>query len=137
GHLLAREAEQARIERLLARARGGTSDAMIIRGDAGLGKTSLLEWAVDRARGMRVLRTRGVENEAELPYSGLRELFASLAADPAERPTGGYTTALEPRGAAGAEERFGIYAAFHDLLCAEESSTPLLILVDHAHWHAE
>ena len=60
------------------RARTGASDAMIIRGDAGIGKSSLLAWAVERARGMRVLRATGVESDAELPFYGLRELCAPL-----------------------------------------------------------
>ena len=80
-NLLGRSTEQERIERLLDRARAGASDAMIIRGDAGLGKSTLLASAGERAQAMRVLRATGVESDAELPFSGLRELCAPLVDD--------------------------------------------------------
>ena len=136
-HLLGRKTEQERIERLLVRARAGTSDAMIIRGDAGLGKSALLAGAVERARGMRVLRTAGVESDAELPFSGLRELCAPLVDDLGVLPVEQamlVASALELRGRTTAGDRFGVYAAFNDLLGAGASAAPLLVVVDDAHW---
>jgi hypothetical protein len=63
-----------RIERLLADARAGQSGVLVIRGEPGIGKTSLLAYAAEHADGLRVLRTVGVEAESELPFSGLHEL---------------------------------------------------------------
>src|SRR4051794_19609084 len=120
-HLLGRTTEQERIERLLGRAHASVSDAMIIRGDAGLGKSALLAGAVERARGMRVLRATGAESDVELPFSGLRELCAPLVDDLRALPDEQATilaTALEVRGRATSGDRFGVYAAFNDLLHA-------------------
>src|SRR5690242_9755996 len=73
--LLGRAAECGRIERLLADARAGTSGVLVIGGDPGVGKTALLEHAAARATGMIVLCARGVESEAEVPFSGLLGLL--------------------------------------------------------------
>ena len=73
--LLGRAAECDRVERLLAAARAGTSGALVIGGDPGVGKTALLDHAAANATGMTVLRARGVESEAEVPFSGLLELL--------------------------------------------------------------
>jgi predicted ATP-dependent serine protease len=54
-----------RIERLLEDARGGRSRTLVIRGEAGIGKSALLEYAVEHAPEMLVLRTCGVESESE------------------------------------------------------------------------
>ena len=64
--LYGRSAETARIDDLLAAARHGRSGALVIRGEAGVGKTALLDYAAATA-GMRVLRGTGIESEAELP----------------------------------------------------------------------
>ena len=73
--LLGREHERAAIERLLEDARSGRSRTLVIRGEAGIGKSVLLEYAIERAEEMRVLRARGIESEAELAFSGLLELL--------------------------------------------------------------
>ena len=62
--LIARSAEQERIESLLAEAREGRSGALVIRGEAGLGKTALLDWAIERANGFHVLHTAGVNTDS-------------------------------------------------------------------------
>ena len=68
-----RSAETARIDELLAAARDGRSGALVIRGEAGVGKTALLDYAA--AAGMRVLRGTGIESEAELPFAALQLLL--------------------------------------------------------------
>ena len=72
--LIGRDAELGRVERALETARGGGSDVLVLRGQPGIGKTALLRAAIERAGGMTVLRTRGLEGEAELPFAGLAEL---------------------------------------------------------------
>src|SRR3954451_10785200 len=78
GMLIGRQAERAQVDALLGRARAGHGGSLIVRGEPGIGKTSLLAYAGERAHGTRVLRARGVEAEAELPFSGLHELGRSL-----------------------------------------------------------
>src|ERR1700760_2900351 len=116
--LLGREAECARIKRLLADARAGTSGALVIAGDPGVGKTALLEHAAANATGMTVLSARGVESEAEVPFSGLLELLrpvldriASIPGPQAEALQG--ALALAP---ATERDRFAIGAATLSLL---------------------
>src|SRR4051794_36259270 len=76
--LVGREAERTQVDALLARARAGHGGSLIVRGEPGIGKTALLVYAQERADEMRVLRARGVEAEAELPFSGLHELLRPL-----------------------------------------------------------
>src|SRR2546427_10282586 len=73
--LLGRDREMAAVERALADARLGRSATLVIRGEAGIGKTSLLRFAVERATEMRLLAARGVQFEADVPFSGLDELL--------------------------------------------------------------
>ena len=76
--LIARGVEQERIESMLAEAREGRSGALVMRGEAGLGKTALLDWAVERANGFHVLHTAGVNTDSELPFTALKELCRTL-----------------------------------------------------------
>src|SRR4051812_37884394 len=73
--LLGRDAECERIERLVARARGGESGVLVLRGEPGIGKTALLEHAAASAGAATVLRVRGVESEVEVAFGGLHELL--------------------------------------------------------------
>ena len=74
--LVGRRAETARLDRLLADARSGTSAAVVVRGEAGVGKTALLDYVLGQAAGCRVVRASGVESEMELPFAGLHQLCA-------------------------------------------------------------
>jgi DNA-binding CsgD family transcriptional regulator len=134
--LLGREAECGRIERLLADARAGTSGALVIGGDPGVGKTALLEHAAANATGMTVLRARGVESEAEVPFSGLLELvrpvldrIGAIPAPQAAALRG--ALALAP---ARERDRFAVGAATLSLLATCAEARPLLALVDDAQW---
>src|SRR3954451_23505424 len=73
--LLGRGRECQALDELLAAAREGRSGALVGVGEVGIGKTALLEWAEGRADGMRVLRARGIESEAQVPFAGLFELL--------------------------------------------------------------
>ena len=75
--LVGREEQQAAIDRLLDAARDGRSGALVVRGDAGIGKSALLDHAVRSAgaTGMRVVRGVGIESEAELPFGALHLLL--------------------------------------------------------------
>ncbi|HEX8086802.1 MAG TPA: LuxR family transcriptional regulator [Solirubrobacteraceae bacterium] len=82
--LIGRRAECERIEALIAAATEGGSGALLLHGEAGIGKTALLQHARDRAeeRGMRVLTARGIETESDLAYTGLSDLLNPLLTPP-------------------------------------------------------
>ena len=73
--LTGRSAEKATIDRLLADARSGRSGVLVIRGEAGIGKTALLDHAVATAEDMQVVRGVGAEFERTLPFAGLHQVL--------------------------------------------------------------
>ena len=134
--LIGREGECARIDELLDRARMGRSGALVIRGEAGIGKTALLEYAAERAEEMTVVRTLGVESEAELEFSSLLDVCRPLLGFLGELPEP-HAEALRAAldlGPAVTVDRFAIGAATLGLLAAAAEAAPLLVLVDDAHW---
>src|SRR4029453_11525262 len=72
--LIGRESERSVLEALLQSARGERSAALVLRGEPGIGKTALLEYAADSARDMTVLRCVGIEAEHELPFASMHQL---------------------------------------------------------------
>jgi len=73
--LLGREAEQRVVDELLQTARGGRSAVLVFRGEAGIGKTTLLDYAERSAGDMTVLRCAGIQAEHEFPFAGLHQLL--------------------------------------------------------------
>src|SRR3954453_7880808 len=84
--LLGRDEERLALDRLLAEARDGRSGVLALVGEPGIGKTALLDHVAERAEGMRVLRARGVESEAEVPFAGLAELLRPALGELARIP---------------------------------------------------
>lgn len=124
------------VDRLLAAARTGRSGALVIRGEAGIGKTVLLDLAESTAQDMCVLRATGVESEAELPFSGLHLLLYPFL-DRLEALPGPQAVAL--RTAFGLLEtpvpnRFLVGAATLTLLSELAGERPLLCLLDDVQW---
>jgi predicted ATP-dependent serine protease len=68
--LVGREDEQQHLDRLLRQARAGTSRIVVLRGEPGIGKTALVDYAAARAETMQILRVTGIEAEAELAFAG-------------------------------------------------------------------
>jgi hypothetical protein len=66
------------LDAALADARDGRSRAVVLRGEAGAGKSALLDFAVERADGWRICTAVGIESEMELAYSGLHQLCAPM-----------------------------------------------------------
>ena len=64
-----RDAEQRRLSQLLVQARAGNSGVLVLRGEPGIGKTALLDYAASRAAPMRILRATGIEAETELAFA--------------------------------------------------------------------
>jgi DNA-binding CsgD family transcriptional regulator len=134
--LLGRAQECARLDALLASALQGQSGALVLRGEAGIGKTALLDYAASRADGFRVLRATGVEAESSLAFSGLLQLVRPIldAVDdvpPAQAEALGRALGLVDPGEA---DPFLAYSATLHLLAASGETVPLLCLVDDAHW---
>ena len=73
-----RRNECAALDGLLARVRGGRSAVLVLRGEAGIGKTALLGYLTERAAGFSVARCMGVESEMELAFTGLHDLCAPM-----------------------------------------------------------
>jgi DNA-binding CsgD family transcriptional regulator len=134
--LVGRENEIATIERVLAEARSGRSAALVVAGEAGVGKTALLDNAVARAEEFVVLLTRGVEAEAEVPFAALIELLGPVASqinalpEPQATALKAVFALAEPRQL----EATAPAAATLALLAAAAEDAPLLVLVDDAHW---
>src|SRR3982074_1124003 len=86
--LRGRRHESTALDRLLNTARAGQSGILVLHGEAGIGKSALLEYAADRAVGFRIARTSGVESEMELPFAALQQLFGQMLdrLDPAAAP---------------------------------------------------
>ncbi|MBB5788875.1 AAA family ATPase [Jiangella mangrovi] len=133
--IVGRSGEQSRLRRLLADAKEGHGRALVLRGEAGIGKTTLLDHAAAMAGGFRVLRAAGVESEAEIPFAGLQVLLAPVADGIADLPE---THARALRAAFGTETAptDPLLAGAATLLLLSELAerAPLLVLLDDAHW---
>lgn len=136
--LVGRHAERRTVEQLLVDAQAGRSGALVIRGQAGIGKTALLGHAGDvaGATGFRVENTVGVEAETHFAFAGLHRLCAPLlehAGALAEPQQAALEVALGLRSGA-APDRFLTALAVLNLLAEAAERTPLLCLVDDAQW---
>jgi DNA-binding CsgD family transcriptional regulator len=134
--LLGRDHEQQELVRLLQDARAGNSRVLAIVGEAGIGKSALLAYAGEQASGMKVLRARGVQSEAHIPFAGLFELLRPALSWLGNIP-GPQADALESALAlrpAHTQDRFAVGAATLSLLAEYADSAPVAVLVDDAQW---
>ena len=117
-------------------ANSGQSQVLVLRGEAGIGKTALLDYASERASGFRITKVDGVESEMELAYAALQQLCAPLL-DCTERLPAPQRDALNialGRSAGSAPDRFLVGLAVLSLIGAAAESQPLIFLVDDAQW---
>lgn len=134
--LRGRDREITTLRGLLSAARSGSSQVLVLRGEAGVGKTALLRHAMDIADGFRCVHVTGVESDMELAYAGLQQLCAPLLHHLDELPTP-QREALDVafgRGAGAAPDRFLVGLAVLSLLAAATDDQPLLCVVDDAQW---
>ncbi|MBB2744793.1 UNVERIFIED_ORG: DNA-binding CsgD family transcriptional regulator [Microbispora rosea subsp. rosea] len=132
--LWGRATDQAVIDGLLDRARAGRSGVLVVGGDPGIGKTSLLAYAGERAQDMGVLRGVGVETEAEIPFASLH-LLLGHGLDRLDTLPEPQAAAL--RGAFGlgpVTNRLLVGLAVLSLLAELAEGGPLLCLIDDAQW---
>jgi DNA-binding CsgD family transcriptional regulator len=134
--LRGRRRECAALDRLLDGVRGRRSGALVLRGEPGVGKTALLQYAIGSATGLRVVRAVGVESEMELPFAALHQLCAPLL-DRLERlpaPQRGALAITFGLNAGPVPDRFLVGLATLNLLSEVAQERPLLCVVDDAHW---
>jgi DNA-binding CsgD family transcriptional regulator len=134
--LVGREPEQGAVRRLLREARAGSSGVLLLIGDPGIGKSELLDYARRQGSDFTVLRARGVQSEAKVPFGGLLELLRPILSGIRRIPEPqadalAMALALRP---ARAVERFAVGAATLSLLAAAADTRPVLVLVDDAQW---
>jgi DNA-binding CsgD family transcriptional regulator len=134
--LLGRAEERAVLDRLLDDVREAQSSVLVLRGEAGVGKTALLHYCARQAAGFRVARVAGVESEMELAYAGLHQLCSPMLdrLDGLPEPQRvalyvalGLSTGVPP-------DRFLVALATLSLLAEVATERPLLCLIDDAHW---
>ena len=134
--LRGRRGECEALDLLVAEVRAGQSRVLVLRGEAGAGKTALLEYLLERASGCCTARTAGVESEMELTFAGLHQLCAPFL-DRIERLPGpqreALSTAFNLREGA-APDRFAVGLAVLSLLSEVAAERPLVCVVDDAHW---
>ena len=125
-----RSRERQALDRLLDRVRGGESAALVIRGEAGIGKTALMSYCARQAAGCRLVQIDGVESEMELPLAALHQLcmpmLSSLDAlpEPQQRALRvAFGLASEP-----APDRFVLGLAVLSLLAENAAERPLICL---------
>jgi DNA-binding CsgD family transcriptional regulator len=134
--LRGRQSECAALDRLLEDVRGGHSRVLVLRGEAGVGKTTLLEYLVANASGCRIARAAGVESEMELAFAGLHQLCAPMLPRLTHLP-GPQRDALGTAfglTAGAAADRFLVGLAVLSLLSRVAEERPLVCLVDDAQW---
>ena len=131
-----RTGEREVLDAMLSSVRGGESKVLVIRGEAGIGKTALLRYAARQSSGFRVAELTAVEAEMELPFAGVHQLCATmldrLDALPApQRDALGVALGLA---AGGVPDRFLVGLAVLSLLAAAAEERPLLCLIEDAQW---
>jgi DNA-binding CsgD family transcriptional regulator len=134
--LRGRRQECEALDRLLADLRAGQSQVLVLRGDAGVGKTALLDYVQQRATSCRVERAAGVESEMELPFAGLHQLCAPMLGSMARLPAPQQAAIGTAFGlaAGAAPDRFHVGLALLGLLSEVAREEPLVCLVDDAQW---
>jgi DNA-binding CsgD family transcriptional regulator len=134
--LRGRHAELETLARQLARVRTGHSSVQVLRGEAGVGKTALLEYVAEQASGCRIVRVAGVQGEMELAYAGLHQLCGSMLDELGGLP-GPQRDALRVTFGlqdGGAPDHFFVALAALTLLAGAAEVQPLVCLIDDAQW---
>src|SRR6476469_8984705 len=134
--LIDRDAERDTLDRFVAAVRAGESQALVLCGEAGVGKTALLDYLAANASGCRLVRVAGVQSEMELPFAALHQLCAPMLgslqrAPPPQRDAVRTTFGM---GAGPAPDRFLVGLGVLSLLSEVAVEQPLVCLVDDEHW---
>jgi DNA-binding CsgD family transcriptional regulator len=133
---LGRSGEREVLDRLLETAREGRSAVLVIRGEAGIGKTALVRYVAQQAAGFRVAQIAGVEAEMELPFAGLHRLCSPMLVriDALPDPQQNALRMSFGLSSGDAPDRFLVALAALTLFAEVAGKRPLLCLVDDAQW---
>ena len=134
--LRGREGEFAVLDEMVAAVRDGQSRTLVVRGEAGVGKTALLDYAIRSASGLRVLRAVGVESEMELPFAALHQVCGPVLDDVGRLPPPQREALRTVFGlsAGPAPDGFMVGLAALTLLSEVAEEHPLICVVDDAQW---
>ncbi|MFG2115897.1 ATP-binding protein [Streptomyces sp. NPDC048718] len=136
GGLRGRRGECGVLDELIAATRAGRSQVLVLRGEAGVGKSALTEYLTEHTAGLRTLRACGVESEMELAFAGLHQLCAPLSGylDRLPDPQREALAVAFGLRAGGAPDRFLVGLAVLSLLAEAAEEQPLVCVVDDAQW---
>jgi DNA-binding CsgD family transcriptional regulator len=134
--ILDRTSEREALDRLLEQAREGQSAVLVVRGEAGIGKTALLRYVADQASGFQLAQVTSAEAEMELPFAGIHQLCAPLLdrLDTLPQPQQDALNVALGLAAGVVPNRFLVSLAVLGLLSAAAEERPLLCLVEDAQW---
>jgi DNA-binding CsgD family transcriptional regulator/tetratricopeptide (TPR) repeat protein len=124
------------LDELLEQVRRGHSTVLVMRGEAGVGKTALLEYVAGRARGCRLARVTGVRSEMELTFAGLHQLCAPMLSRAECLPVSQREALRTAFGlAAGPQpDRFLVGLAVLSLVSEVAAERPLMCVIDDEQW---
>ncbi|MEV1023259.1 AAA family ATPase [Streptomyces sp. NPDC050264] len=134
--LRGRRGECGALDQVIAGARTGRGQVRVLRGEAGVGKSALVEYLVGSAAGCQILRAVGVESEMELAFAGLHQLCVPLMGKLDRIPSPQRTALSVAFGlsAGSAPDRFLVGLAVLSLLAEAAEEQPLVCVVDDAQW---
>jgi DNA-binding CsgD family transcriptional regulator len=133
--LIGRESERRLIEPLLSGVRVGESGVLVLTGEAGIGKSALLDWVADSVTGMTTLRATGIEAEQEVPFGGLLQLLRPILPliDTLPGPQADALAGALALRSSSSGDRFAVGAGTLGLICRAAEAKPLALLIDDAH----
>src|SRR3954454_11977310 len=133
---LGRTSERGVLDQLLADLGGGQSAVLVVRGEAGIGKTALLRYAARQASGFRVAQVAGAHGEMEPPFAGIQQLCTPLLDQIDVLPQRQQDALNVALGLASGDvpDRFVVGLAVLGLLSAAAEERPLLCLVEDSQW---
>ena len=131
-----RRSERATLDQLVAAVQGGQSQALVMHGDPGAGKSALLDYVARRASGCQIARASGVQSEMELAFAGLHQLCAPTLGRAGHLPVPQRDALQTAFGQASGPppDRFLVGLAVLSLLSEVAGQQPLICLVDDAQW---
>jgi DNA-binding CsgD family transcriptional regulator len=134
--LIGRDAERDTLDKFVAAVRAGDSQAVVVSGEAGVGKSALLDYLAGNGSGCRIARAAGVQSEMELPFAGLHQLCAPML-DSLQRlppPQRDAVRTAFGMSAGPAPDRFLVGLGVLSLLSEVAEERPLVCVVDDEQW---
>jgi len=134
--VLGRDAECAALDRALDEVRAGRGAVLVLRGEAGIGKSALLDYMTGRASEFHIARASGIESEVELPFAGLERLLGPMLrrAETLPSPQRDALNAAFGIAEGPAPDTFFVALAALSLLATSAEERPLLCIIDDMQW---